>query len=536
MMGNRTLIAALLLSIPSCAWGGEILLREGFERPPKLVGWTEEGGWFGGKIGPGEGMHVTDKVPAAAGRRCLQFDLKKGEKGSGGVFHRIKPCKRLHIRYYRMFEKDWEWPQGYGPHDVGIYAFQGPSLEHGPTSADLYALVDFTQDADTILRFGGSGNTKKIIREARCPRWNVSTPDKIEPMKWHCVEVMLKAAAPDEDDGVVKLWVNGKLVTEHHDVPLRSDRAPDLPFKWLLVGPYFHPTSPKDQIHWLDELVISTEYIGTLEQPGNQPPRARFSYVRDWGSMTATFDASRSADPDGQIAEYAWDFGDGASAAGKAVSHEYAMAGESIVTLKVADQRGGTHSTRRSIRVGPRVGSGQGLQGEYYRGTGLQGKPIVRIAKQIDFERKGWAGRFLLGEGVVGDVEQGDDFSCRWTGFLQPTHSEEYKLVFEMNEGGRLWFDGALVIDAWEKPEKWQSRTADVGELKAGAKYPIRIEHYRSKYAPNTWKSFRAKLYWESPATERELVPQTQLYLPQPFAIRPKRASSDSATGVSVTD
>ncbi|MHC4406132.1 MAG: hypothetical protein ACYTG0_41380, partial [Planctomycetota bacterium] len=83
------LIAAML--IPGSASGGEILLREDFERPPKLVGWTEEGGWFGGKIGPGEGMHVTDTVSPAAGRCCLQFDLKKGAKGSGGVFHRIKP-------------------------------------------------------------------------------------------------------------------------------------------------------------------------------------------------------------------------------------------------------------------------------------------------------------------------------------------------------------------------------------------------------------------------------------------------------------
>jgi hypothetical protein len=413
-----------------------------------------------------------------------------------------------------MFEENWEWPKGYGPHDIGIYAFRGRSLERGPTSADLYALVDFTQEADTVLRFGGSGDTKRIIREARCPRWNVSKPDKIEPMKWHCVEVMLKAASPDKDDGVVKLWVNGRLVTEHNSVPLRSDKAPDLPFKWLLVGPYFHPTSPKDQTHWLDELVIGTEYIGTLEQPRNQPPMARFSYLRDWGSMTAEFHASQSADPDGQITQYAWDFGDGASGTGRAASHEYGEPGNFVVTLKVTDQRGGMHSTTRDIQLGSRVGSGQGLKGEYYRGTELQGEPIVKIAKHINFERKGWAGRFLLGEGVVGDVEQGDDFSCRWTGFLQPTHSEKHRLVLEANEGGRLWFDGKLVIDIWSKTDTRQTEAVDVGELTAGEKYCIRVEHYRSKYAPNTWKDFRAKLYWESFSTKRELVPQTQLYLP----------------------
>ena len=48
-------------------------------------------------------------------------------------------------------------------------------------------------------------------------------------------------------------------------------------------------------------------------------------------------------------------------------------------------------------------------------------------------------GRFLAGG--VGD-KNGDNYSCRWSGFLQPTHSEEFMLTLEVNDGGRVWFDG----------------------------------------------------------------------------------------------
>ena len=36
-------------------------------------------------------MEITDKVPAAGGKRCLQYNLKAGQKSSGGLFRLLKP-------------------------------------------------------------------------------------------------------------------------------------------------------------------------------------------------------------------------------------------------------------------------------------------------------------------------------------------------------------------------------------------------------------------------------------------------------------
>ncbi|OGS47875.1 MAG: hypothetical protein A3K68_01285 [Euryarchaeota archaeon RBG_16_68_13] len=70
----------------------------------------------------------------------------------------------------------------------------------------------------------------------------------------------------------------------------------------------------------------------------NQAPAAAFSSsVVD---NEATFNASASADPDGRVVSYAWDFGDGATATGQTVTHEYLAEGNFTVSLTIEDDDG----------------------------------------------------------------------------------------------------------------------------------------------------------------------------------------------------
>src|SRR6266508_2446807 len=103
-----------------------VLFMDDFEGTPRIAGWMKPGGWFDGvKFGPGLGMEITDRVPSAGGKRCLQYNLKSGKKSSGGMFRLFKPRECVYLRYYRMFEKTWDWPKGYGPHDSGLYGYLG---------------------------------------------------------------------------------------------------------------------------------------------------------------------------------------------------------------------------------------------------------------------------------------------------------------------------------------------------------------------------------------------------------------------------
>ncbi len=252
-----------------------VLFVEDFESEPKTAGWMKPEGWFAGvKFEPGSEMELTDQVPAAGGKRCLQYNLKTGKKSAGGMFRLLKPSECVYLRYYRMFEKAWEWPKGYGPHDTGLYAFSGEFK--APTDTELHVLVDFTMGADTLV---GVGSPRQQVKEweafikknvgtnpvvGSALPWNRAKPDKIEPMKWHCVEVMVKLSKPGQKDGAIKLWVNGKLVSEGDGLPLRDADHADLMLNLLFVGAYFHPGSPKDQSHWIDQVVAATEYIGPI--------------------------------------------------------------------------------------------------------------------------------------------------------------------------------------------------------------------------------------------------------------------------------
>jgi len=52
------------------------------------------------------------------------------------------------------------------------------------------------------------------------------------------------------------------------------------------------------------------------------------------------FEGSSSYDIDGQIVEYAWDFGDSTHSLGDVVSHEYMDSGTFILTLIITDNSG----------------------------------------------------------------------------------------------------------------------------------------------------------------------------------------------------
>lgn len=87
----------------------------------------------------------------------------------------------------------------------------------------------------------------------------------------------------------------------------------------------------------------------TVVSSDNQPPVAVFS--TSVNKLVVSVDATGSSDPDGTIASYAWDFGDGATAAGITATHTYAAAGPFIVTLTVTDNDGATGQVTHTVTV-----------------------------------------------------------------------------------------------------------------------------------------------------------------------------------------
>lgn len=111
--------------------------------------------------------------------------------------------------------------------------------------------------------------------------------------------------------------------------------------------------------------------------PANTPPTAVFSFspgaplVGTW----VTFNASASSDPDGVISSYSWDFGDGRTASGVAVSHAYSAPGTYTVRLTVTDNDGASDTTTQSVTVAATIPPPVAEAGGPYAGT--VGQPVT---------------------------------------------------------------------------------------------------------------------------------------------------------------
>lgn len=81
----------------------------------------------------------------------------------------------------------------------------------------------------------------------------------------------------------------------------------------------------------------------------NQDPSA--SFTATVSGRQVSVNASASDDPDGSIASYQWNFGDGATGTGATTQHSYTSDGSYTITLTVTDNDGGTDTATRNITV-----------------------------------------------------------------------------------------------------------------------------------------------------------------------------------------
>ena len=86
----------------------------------------------------------------------------------------------------------------------------------------------------------------------------------------------------------------------------------------------------------------------------NRIPHAQFTFQPNPAPThhPIQFDASDSFDPDGEIVSYYWDFGDGSTAIGPVVEHEFEASNINYhVVLTVTDDSGDENSTYRDLEL-----------------------------------------------------------------------------------------------------------------------------------------------------------------------------------------
>ncbi len=110
-----------------------------------------------------------------------------------------------------------------------------------------------------------------------------------------------------------------------------------------------------------------------------------------------------------------------------------------------------------------------GLRAEYYNSLDLAGKPVLRRNDpNVDFN---W-----IFTKPANEVDHAA-FSVRWTGTLTAGHSFEGYLGTSSLDSMRLWVDGVLVVDGWDKGKSANTNLSVPFSLEAGQVYDLRIEY-----------------------------------------------------------
>lgn len=165
----------------------------------------------------------------------------------------------------------------------------------------------------------------------------IESPAAYNDGTWHHL------AATQGGDGM-RLYVDGALVGTNPQT-----QAQDYTGYWRVGGDQTWGSTSQYFAGSVDEVAVyptvltpaqvaGHHSLGSGQGPANAAPTAAFT--AEATALSVAFDATGSTDPDGTVASYAWDFGDGTTGTGATPSHPYAAAGSYQVGLVVTDDDG----------------------------------------------------------------------------------------------------------------------------------------------------------------------------------------------------
>jgi hypothetical protein len=248
----------------------DILWFEGFETSDWQSHWMEVS----------EGATLADDPSVAfAGRKALAVRSTKGGHGSvGGSVYFPEGHDVLHVRYYLYFPGSFSWGEGRYAH-LKLFGLEGlppgekwKSTPAGtrPTGTDKFSSRICARPKTGELEFyyyhpdqrGGYGDHRAFTVALQRGRWT-------------CLETMLKVNSLGEKDGEVALWLDGKEVGRVTGLRFRDVGSLTLHkarFDNYWGGAGDENTAPVDQVHYMDNLVVATEYIGPATGVERQAP------------------------------------------------------------------------------------------------------------------------------------------------------------------------------------------------------------------------------------------------------------------------
>lgn len=252
---------------------------EGIEHDPRILfvddfetGTPEEIGARWGSISKKENFKLSDCLHAGSpGTQSIHISK------NGHLFTHTKGVDTMYARFYVKFHER----TGYVHHFVHLVADRTPTpWPKGGAGETPPGDAKFSTGIEPTGKWGrypppGIWNFYTYWHEMKT-KWGsvfIGKEEQIQPGRWYCVEVMLKAnSSPDKTDGEQAFWVDGELYGRFTGFRWRTTDKLKINSFWLLFyntdQPARHNKDPHPESRvmevWFDDIVIATEYIGPV--------------------------------------------------------------------------------------------------------------------------------------------------------------------------------------------------------------------------------------------------------------------------------
>jgi PGF-CTERM protein len=228
-------------------------------------------------------------------------------------------------------------------------------------------------------------------------------------------KILLTKTDPEGEEQWVKSFEGDNI----HSVLQTSDGG------YVLAG-------DKDSDLWLVKL--------SKEGPA---PTALFRYNPGYAGVNQTiiFDASASYDPDGNITNYQWDFGDGnlTNTTEKIISHSYDLKDKYYVVLTVMDNEGAMNSTGRELTV-QKSATPVKKWDRTFGGTGDDSVYSMWQTSDGGYMLAGTSHSYIKGQwhNDARLVKTDPDGNFEWEKLIRGRDSDELYSIDRTNDGGLL--------------------------------------------------------------------------------------------------
>ena len=264
--------------------------------------------------------------------------------------------------------------------------------------------------------------------------------------------------------------------------------------------------------------LITEPYLCPYNLNGEAPTAAFVANVPadNQAPATVTFDASGSADVDGTIVSYQWEFGNGATATGMTPTYRYTTGGSYTIRLTVTDNKGNSTTATRPIVITDPSNSScvtKGLVWEVW--YDVNGRSIADLTTFADYPNSPSERRLLTNfESPVNVTEY---YGARVRGYLVAPTTGNYRFLISSDDLSELYLSTDSSVENarkiasvpnWTPYDEWgwfPEQQSTYIYLEAGKSYYIEALHKEG------FGGDFVRVAWEPPLSARSIIPNSAL-------------------------